>query len=170
MLRYAMIVAASLVALPAAAQDRPHYDPEILTACLGVREGDSRAACIGIASARCMDSSTAGMTECLAQETAQWDDMLNAAYQSMLDTAQADDAEMDRLGVDAAPTEPLLRDMQRAWMAYRDAACAYEASKWQGGTNAGPATQSCAMSLTGRQAIDLMAQADFQRAQAGNGE
>ena len=45
--------------------------------------------------------------------------------------------------------------MQRAWIGYRDAACAYEASQWGGGTGAGPAAVGCMMTLTGRQALAL---------------
>lgn len=148
------------MAMPALAQDRLHYDPEIATACLNIHEGEAQIACIGIASARCMDSSTAGMSECLAQETDQWDGMLNKSYQILLTAAEAADAEMKQLEISAPPSAPLLREMQRSWVAYRDAACAYAAAQFQGGTAAGPAAQACAMRLTGMQALRLGAMAE----------
>ena len=55
--------------------------------------------------------------------------------------------------------------MQRAWIAYRDAACAYEASQWGGGTGAGPAATGCMMTLTGRQALALEERLASRRAQ-----
>ncbi len=39
----------------------------------------------------------------------------------------------------------------------RTAACAYEASRWGGGTGAGPAATACFLDLTGRQALALEA-------------
>ena len=54
--------------------------------------------------------------------------------------------------------------MQRAWTAYRDAACAYEVSTWGGATGGGPAGEDCMMRLTARQALVLE---DRLRAAAG---
>ena len=48
-----------------------------------------------------------------------------------------------------------LRDMQRAWITFRDAACDYERSQWGGGTGGGPATLACLMRMTGEQALLL---------------
>ena len=45
--------------------------------------------------------------------------------------------------------------MQRAWIEYRDATCAYEAAQWGGGTGAGPAFAGCLMRLTAEQALYL---------------
>ena len=45
--------------------------------------------------------------------------------------------------------------MQRAWIAFRDARCNWEAALWQGGTGAGPAQLSCLMVETGRQTMAL---------------
>ena len=48
-----------------------------------------------------------------------------------------------------------LREMQRAWIVFRDKACTYEASLWQGGTGRGPAAINCLMQQTARQALSL---------------
>jgi uncharacterized protein YecT (DUF1311 family) len=55
--------------------------------------------------------------------------------------------------------------MQRAWIGYRDAACAYEESQWGGGTGGGPASVDCAMRLTARQALALEARLAQRQAQ-----
>ena len=52
--------------------------------------------------------------------------------------------------------------MRRAWIAFRDAACNYEATRWGGGTGAGPAAADCVMKLTARQALHLRAYVDQQ--------
>ncbi|MDO5631433.1 MAG: lysozyme inhibitor LprI family protein [Paracoccus sp. (in: a-proteobacteria)] len=156
MLRPALISIATLITLPASAQDARSYDPEILPACLAQRQGDDRMACIGLAADACSDSSTAGMVQCLSAEAADWDARLNDAYQVLLTDARQADTEARDLGSTAASMEKTLREMQRSWITFRDASCAYAAAQFQGGTAAGPAVADCAMQLTARQAILLM--------------
>jgi uncharacterized protein YecT (DUF1311 family) len=55
-----------------------------------------------------------------------------------------------------------LRDMQRAWIGFRDATCAFERAYWGGGTGGGGtggglAQVSCLMQMTGEQALYLKA-------------
>ncbi|NHF72061.1 lysozyme inhibitor LprI family protein [Paracoccus xiamenensis] len=151
-----------LVAAPAAAQDFS-YDPALLTNCLQAN-ADKPDRCIGTAARACMEgeggSTTVGTVSCLAGENAQWDSILNQAYEAVLADAEQGDAEMKKLGSAADPQTPALREMQRAWIAFRDAACVYEASRWGGGSGAGPAATACAMELTARQALRLKAYAD----------
>ncbi|TJZ93887.1 DUF1311 domain-containing protein [Paracoccus gahaiensis] len=152
------VALALLLAGPAAAQDGPPpFDAGPLTACL---EGDAPAdSCIGLAATACMEGAdgqtTVGMGFCLGAERDLWDDRLNTAYGALMERAQATDAEMTGLGSSAAPQAPALREMQRDWIAYRDAACEYEAVRWGGGTGAGPAAAQCALTLTARQALWL---------------
>jgi uncharacterized protein YecT (DUF1311 family) len=57
-----------------------------------------------------------------------------------------------------APVTPLgalLKAMQRAWIAYRDAACRHEQAQWMGGTGGGPARMSCHAHETAQQALRL---------------
>ena len=98
---------------------------------------------------------TIGMGFCLEGEWKLWDKRLNAAYAERLTEAKAADAEMASIKATVQSMEEALRKMQRAWIAFRDAACLYEASKWQGGTGAGPASVSCMMQETARQALTL---------------
>lgn len=143
----------------AADPEWPPFDAKILEVCLGTRQGLEREACIGIAAGRCMESeggySTVGMSYCLGQELDLWDARLNAAYGDVMAEAKRTDAEMAGLGSAAEQQEPLLQEMQRKWIGFRDAACGYERSRWGGGTGGGPASVNCSLTLTARQALWL---------------
>ncbi|MBU3030710.1 DUF1311 domain-containing protein [Paracoccus sp. XHP0099] len=166
-------VLALLMATAAAAQDAqpewPDFDGGLVDACLAEQAGeDARPeSCIGVAADPCINTpgtySTAGTTYCLGQELDHWDGLLNGAYQAVMTEAEATDAEMAELGSAAPAQAPLLREMQRSWVAYRDAACDYERSRWGGGSGGGPASVQCALTLTARQYLWLR---DYQ----GNGQ
>ncbi|PSL21872.1 lysozyme inhibitor LprI family protein [Shimia abyssi] len=118
--------------------------------------------CAGESANACMEattdgSTTVGMSGCLEQERVYWDGRLNAAYGVVQSGARKIDAEMRELGSSAPSQADALRDMQRAWIGYRDATCDYERALWGGGTGGGPATVSCHMSLTAKQALYLEA-------------
>ena len=69
----------------------------------------------------------------------------------------AADKEVEAVGAHVPSKAAALRDMQRAWIGWRDAACAYERAQWGGGSGSGPATLECRMQLTGQQALALEA-------------
>jgi uncharacterized protein YecT (DUF1311 family) len=95
---------------------------------------------------------TAGMVGCLDRERAQWDAWLNIVYQQLHAQLAAQDAAI----ASAAPKEAhALQGMQRAWIAFRDAKCGYEAAQWGGGTGAGPAAVRCHLHETARQMLYL---------------
>lgn len=100
--------------------------------------------------------STPVMAGCLDAEREYWDAQLNAAYGDLRARAQQFDADPP---IDGMPPRPssmdALRDMQRAWIAYRDASCRYEELQWWGGTGASGANIGCQMRLTGEQALTL---------------
>lgn len=140
------------------------YDPGVLEACLATHPGAAQADCIGIGAQYCMaldgqGSSNVGAGFCFGAERDDWDARLNAACQAVLKADEKTDAEMKELGLAVAPQAPALREMQRAWIAYRDAACNYEMTTWGGGSGAGPAGSECEMRMSGRAALDLMARA-----------
>lgn len=165
------LAVAVLAASPAWAQDEPEWPPfdaSLIDACLekaarqaGPDPAPDYAGCIGAASGPCMDSpdgySTVAMSYCLGQEFEVWDRKLNESYTRVLDAAKAADAEMAELGSAAEKQEPLLRQMQRDWIAFRNSACSYEGSRWGGGTGAGPAGVDCSLRLTAQQYIRLRA-------------
>lgn len=97
---------------------------------------------------RCMAGAggvTAGMVNCIGAETRIWDRRLNAAYAALM-------ADPDH----SAAAKGLLREAQRAWIAYRDKACIAEGEMTaEGGTLAMVSRASCALQMTAQRATDL---------------
>jgi len=148
------------IAGAARAQDTIVFDPAPTELCLAAAQDPD--ACIGRAADACMsglgaDPSTVGMVRCLDGELRWWDGRLNAGYSRLMAVEKASDAEMAEIGATVPSWAVALRDMQRAWIAWRDAACEYERAQWGGGTGGGPASVACWMKLTGRQALALEA-------------
>ena len=146
------------LALPAQAQEMD-FDPDQIETCLSQLEDRTQsAACIGRAALSCMEQpmgeTTMGMGFCLDAERTYWDSKLNTVYQMLRADFASRDAARD--GMAPAIAEGL-RDMQRAWIAFRDARCSFEAAQWHGGTAAGPAYLGCAMQMTAEQTLYLTA-------------
>lgn len=101
------------------------------------------SSCIGALAKACIqkegNTSNAVLNECYEREAAVWDFRLNAAYRAAL-------AKMDRIAADN------LRKTQRAWIAWRDAACRQPEAAFKG-TMAGPMQAWRLMDLTARQAL-----------------
>lgn len=152
-----LILPIALIATPLSAQE-VSFAPEATETCLyNTDHGDDKSQCIGLAANQCMSSTdgqtTIGMGFCLDAELSYWDGILNSSYQQLRGALQSSDAELpETLAIQADQ----LRDMQRAWMAFRDAKCSFEATQWQGGTGASPAYLACMMTATGEQALYLM--------------
>jgi uncharacterized protein YecT (DUF1311 family) len=131
------------------------FSPEASSSCL---EGEGTSACIGLSADQCMEESpggysTVGMNDCLEQERAWWDAELSDIYAIALSTARDTDAQSE--DPDQPSWEEALREMQRAWITYRDATCNYEVLSWYGGTGASAAWLGCQMHLTGEQTLFL---------------
>jgi uncharacterized protein YecT (DUF1311 family) len=101
-----------------------------LDACLAAspsRDGD--LACRDLVFAACQtrtrDDTTVGMAECMAEEQAVWDDLLNALWPQVQDLAT---------GEDAAPQDPVeaLVAAQRQWLVFRDAECGWQLRRQSG--------------------------------------
>lgn len=153
-----LILLLALLSSPVAAQELS-FTTDATESCLSNNghSGDDRT-CIGLSAAECMGqpdgSTTVGMGFCLDSELSYWDKMLNGAYQQLMQARKVSDAELpSNLAIQAST----LRDMQRAWIRYRDARCNHEASLWQGGTGANPAFLQCLMIETAEQALYLSA-------------
>jgi uncharacterized protein YecT (DUF1311 family) len=103
----------------------------------------SEGSCIGVVSTACIQAagneSNATMIQCYSREADAWDGRLNAAYKALLAKGEEQDV------VDG------LRKTQRAWIAFRDAACAQPHAAFKG-TMAGPMSAWCVMDKTARQA------------------
>lgn len=144
------------------------FEPERIEACLAGKEGANRLSCAGDAANHCMDaneggSSTVGMGACLDKELAWWDARLNEVYRDLSKRERSDDEEAEAGGWNAPKKLPALKEMQRAWITYRDALCEHEAVQWGGGTGAGPAYLSCLMGETARQYFVLADQLEYLR-------
>lgn len=163
----AAIVMTLMTAGPALAQDgAPVADTQITEICLENadlrrEQGDDPnwQSCVGLAADACMDQpggdTTVGMSSCINSEYRFWDGKLNQTYQTVLSQAETMDQEMAELGSAAEKQVPYLREMQRNWIAYRDAACQFEGSRWGGGTGGGPAAGNCMLQLSAVQVFWL---------------
>jgi uncharacterized protein YecT (DUF1311 family) len=83
-----------------------------------------------------------GVADCLRLEQTIWDELLNENFKALRDELD-DDGQKEKL-----------RDMQRAWVAARDATCEFYSHKIQG-TMAGPMTAACLARETMRRALLL---------------
>lgn len=99
--------------------------------------------------AACLDRAggvTPAMIECSSEESARWDRRLNAAYGTIMRDRQWWSAE----------TKSLLREAQRAWIAYRDASCRAQGElEAEGGTMARIVAADCIARLTAARASEL---------------
>lgn len=111
----------------------------------GANNGDMHD-CIGIIANPCMEtpdgSSTIGMSFCTLRETKWWDRQLNSNYQQLKGIMNQQDFTQ-------------MRDLQRKWIAYKDAKCKFEHASWKGGTIASVASAQCFLDTTADQAITL---------------
>lgn len=108
-----------------------------MTACVNAHEvSESYSACLEKAA-----GVTKAMQDCIAAELVVQDKRLNAAYQTLLKAV-----------TDKRKTQ--LREVQRKWVAYRDANCAYydDASLGQA---ARLAANECALTATADRALEL---------------
>lgn len=160
-----LFAAFALMASPLAAQDLT-YDFDVTLDCIaGAEHWWQKQECIGAAANACMEAtpggfSTVGMSACMDAELQSWDRALNELYGPLRGRmAEYDAAEKDFPGPVARADA--LRDMQRAWITYRDAACDFERSKWGNGTGGGPAAVGCLMDETARQVLRLQLELSF---------
>ncbi len=85
---------------------------------------------------------TLGMVDCLKRELAAWDSLLNRYYGALM-------RQLDQ------PARTALRDAQRAWIPFRDKACAFGPAVYQGGSIGRPLAAQCLMEETARRASGL---------------
>lgn len=92
------------------------------------------------------------MTECAFRSADAADVLLNDEYRRAMAAAKAMDADF-QLG--PIPLADLLRDAQRAWIPFRDAACSVESGLAQGGTAQNQFFAECLERLTAQRIEDL---------------
>jgi len=153
MIRLAALVLALLVTAPAFAEEKPNpKDAATIEKCITSKTGRHWAweQCIGIISEPCTkDEASMPPSEVIACEERErlvWDAILNKSYQALLKALEEDQ-------------QKKLREMQRAWIAWRDKNCDFLYDYFQG-TMANPMIAACLSRATGMQALYLRGFAD----------
>ena len=135
---------------PAAADAQFDADLAILTACLADNAGkgaEQAAPCVGLVSEPCIGKAIGGealdiAVACHERETALWDHLLNLVY--------------DDFRQDTAPDVfTALRDAQRAWIAFRDADCAFPRAAFYDFPEGRPVASACLQAHTARRVGEL---------------
>jgi uncharacterized protein YecT (DUF1311 family) len=111
--------------------------------------GQLHPACLGAAANACQSQpggqTTLGISECIQAEAAVWDGILNEQYGALMGQVKA-----------AGQGLPdALRAAQRAWIAFRDAQCAYAYQVSGGGSIRVIDAANCLMVMTARRTIEL---------------
>ncbi|MDO5631432.1 MAG: lysozyme inhibitor LprI family protein [Paracoccus sp. (in: a-proteobacteria)] len=151
----AALALASLPAAPALAGDSSGFDPAAIDQCLADSPGATCA--------------TAGMQFCLDYVQKEHPDVASAERElGCLDAShqawearltQIYDALLDRAAENSPETQAAVREMERAWIAFRDARCAM-AARLSGDTAAEP---SCLRDEVARHAALLQAYVEATR-------
>ena len=137
------------VSAAGAAEPPAAADFAVVEACLEKNQAAGRhrdGPCLALISGPCQalpgGETTAGMEMCLQRELAVWDSLLNRYYADMM-------RQLD------GTAKTALRDAQRAWIAFRDAACAFPPAVYEGGSIGRPLAAQCLMEETARRAVGL---------------
>jgi uncharacterized protein YecT (DUF1311 family) len=139
-------------------------DRAAIAACLK-KETEKPENCVGRIFQPCADKpegqTTAGTNECADREYRAWDERLNADYKAVIAGSLGQtDADPQNRPADAprkttVKGAEIIRDMQRAWLAFRTRKCDTAAMQFEGGTMAGNLRGMCLYEETARQAIWL---------------
>lgn len=148
-MRIALIAAMAALPLPTPAQDRAALPEGVVEACFAdTPRGEVDPGCIGAAANRCQEApggdSMMGIGQCLLAETDAWDRILNGEWKQVRSVFKDD----------ATASDSLL-GAQRAWIAWRDAECAFQYDRYGGGSMRSIAGTGCRMVLTARRAFEL---------------
>lgn len=147
----ALILALILALLPATGfAGDPQVNPRTVDQCFAsAQPGEVAPKCLGAASNACQTrprgDTTIGISQCIMAETAEWDRLLNSAYQKLR-------AQYRKEGGDLPA---MLLAAQRAWIAFRDAQCKLDYARWGDGSMRGIVAANCQMTMTAGRAIDL---------------
>jgi uncharacterized protein YecT (DUF1311 family) len=147
---------------PAWGQDKvAPKDRAELAACLDQAKAGKKTteSCIGTIQGPCVagpdGGTTIGMKECTGREIALWDERLNKAYRAALTSELGEQDVVRDSGKPKLTGADILRDAQRAWVAFRDKKCDAAGLPMEGGTGAGLLSGDCYLQETARQALWL---------------
>lgn len=141
-----LVILAMLCASGVAAQQ---VDGGAVRSCFAnTPTGVTAPGCLGAASNLCQDQgfdTTQGIAGCIQAETVVWDDLLNTEYKST----------RAFLGSQDPALQDSLLEAQRAWIGFRDAECALDYARWQGGSIRSIVFANCMMTMTPRRTLEL---------------
>jgi len=144
-------VAVSACTTPTPAPSQAQSSAPDVAGCLAAAQPETRRACIGVASRRCMEApggdTTAGMVQCAQAETRQWELIRHRQIVAL----RARESETQIAMLDAALTE------HARWAL---ANCSYEASRYEGGTLAHVVAATCMRDQTAELTLSLLARDD----------
>ena len=128
-------------------------DVRALRACLGIEKpAADRQHCIGMLTDPCQAApdgqSTMGAEMCQSHEYAAWDAILNETYRQAIKRFDE-------------PGKAYLREVQTAWIAFRDLSCEWSSKVFPHGTIAGPLTGRCLIEETAHRTITLLDVAEW---------
>jgi len=129
-----------------------------LELCLSGEDAQQAGAdsCIGLISDKCLEGTmetTVDSLRCDGKETAVWDGRLNTTYKALRQIYQQNDAEMSEY--DGFNRANELREVQRAWIVWRDAKCDFAYGEFRGGTIGKLVASDCEKALTAERALEL---------------
>jgi uncharacterized protein YecT (DUF1311 family) len=154
--------------LPAAAQDGTVAATQVRACLGGAASREEALGCRGSYAAGCSASapggeSTAGMAACAAAEGEGWEIVLNEVYADLVLLARRQDLRDAEDGVASADLRGMLRDAQRAWIAFRDSDCAHEAAIWGEGSQRQVAAAFCLLDRTATRVVGLRVKQEQMR-------
>lgn len=159
-----MLALALALAAPAAAADG-EAALGLLRSCLDAAGTRADAqACAGAWARDCMAAegggTTLGMVDCARAEAAAWDALLNETWADLVLLARRRALLEAEAGAEPGPHEAMLREAQRAWLAFRDADCEQEYALWGEGSMRSVAGAFCTLDRTATRVLELRAKRD----------
>jgi uncharacterized protein YecT (DUF1311 family) len=145
------VVIAAIAAAPALAQNRKPTPKEIklIRDCAAAHkdDGEGEDKCLfKLVAEPCTETdegrSNLGTADCYRIETVIWDALLNENYKELMDS------------IDEKADQDKLKEMQRAWIAYRNTTCDFYWHKINGSMSV-PMTAACQARETARRALLL---------------
>lgn len=118
------------------------YNNEMIAA-IAKRTNSTKAEVIASLNTGCDSGITPYMRQCSSYHAVAADIKLNTIYQQLLRKLQGTHG------------KERLPKAQRAWLAFRDLNCAFEASSWEGGTGHGITVSSCQTTMTEQRTTEL---------------
>jgi uncharacterized protein YecT (DUF1311 family) len=161
MIRRVLLALAVLAAPALAAAQDDEAALALVRSCLAAAETRAdAAACRGAWARDCAageGATTLGIVACTTAETAAWDRLLDEAYAELVLLSRRRALLDEEAGLAPPPLEDMLREAQRAWIAFRDADCEQEYAIWGEGSQRQVAGAVCLMDRTATRVLELQA-------------